>query len=347
MARVAVVSSHPPFSEGGHLEIARGLVAALRDEGHESELILTPQNRFGRQGGAYLANWLTDVGESEGRPIDRVVSMRFPAYAVRHSAHVCWLSHTMREYYDLWPAFRSRMSWKNRIKEGLRRQLVHAADRRFLSPPHLRRLFVISRTVQQRLHEHLGVSSEPLYPPPPVRDYRCDRYGDYVFAVSRLEPLKRVDLLLRALAEPAAKSVRAVIAGDGSDLSRLADLSRALGVDTRVHFAGRVDEAALLAHYGGCRGVCFTPLREDYGFVTVEAFASHKPVVTCRDSGGPAELVTHGESGFVCDPEPPSLAAALAQLMDDPVGAQRMGTKGAERAATLTWSATVARLLVV
>ena len=65
--------------------------------------MLTPQNRFGRQGSAYLANWLTDVGRtSDDRPIDQVISLRFPSYAVRHPRHVCWLNHTMREYYDLW-----------------------------------------------------------------------------------------------------------------------------------------------------------------------------------------------------------------------------------------------------
>ena len=50
------------FVEGGHLVMARALVQALREEGHDAELVLTPQNRFGRQGAAYLAAWLTDVG---------------------------------------------------------------------------------------------------------------------------------------------------------------------------------------------------------------------------------------------------------------------------------------------
>jgi hypothetical protein len=62
VSTVAVVTSSPPFVEGGHLVIARALVAALQQAGHEADLVLTPQNRFGRQGSAYLANWLTDVG---------------------------------------------------------------------------------------------------------------------------------------------------------------------------------------------------------------------------------------------------------------------------------------------
>ena len=49
-----------------------------------------------------------------------------------------------------------------------------------------------------------GIPSDVLHPPAPARAYRCDGYGDYVFAVSRLTPLKRFDLLLDALAPPAA-----------------------------------------------------------------------------------------------------------------------------------------------
>ena len=86
--------------------------------------------------------------------------------------------------------------------------------------------------------------------------------------------------------------------------------------------AGPLTEPQLLDHLARCRAVCFPPFEEDYGFVTVEAFASRKAVVTCRDSGGPAELVEDGVSGFVCDPTPQSLAAALRRLMDD-AGARR------------------------
>jgi glycosyltransferase involved in cell wall biosynthesis len=347
VARIAVVSSHPPFSEGGHLAIARATVDALRESGYEADLVLTPQNRFGRQGAAYLANWLTDIGESEGRRIDQVISLRFPAYVVRHATHVCWLSHTMREYYDLWADFAARLSWKNAAKERIRRWLVHRADRHFLGSPHLKRLFVISDTVRRRLRDHIGVESHVLYPPPPARAYRCDGYGEYIFAVSRLTPLKRVDLLVRALAEPAGRSLRAVIAGDGNDLDRLTRLARDLGVEARVTFTGRVDEGVLLDHYARCRAVCFTPRAEDYGFVTAEAFASRKPVVACLDSGGPAELIDPGRSGLLCAPEPAAVAAALAELMDDSGRAERLGAEGARRVAALTWRATIERLVVV
>jgi len=45
---------------------------------------------------------------------------------------------------------------------------------------------------------------------------------------------------------------------------------------------------------------------------------SRKAVVTCRDSGGPAELVQDGVSGFVCEPAPSALALALREMGEDP-----------------------------
>ena len=184
-----------------------------------------------------------------------------------------------------------------------------------------------------------------LHPPAPERPYRCDGYGDYIFAVSRLTPLKRFDLLLDALAQPAARAVRAVIAGEGEERDRLLEQRRRLGLDDRVELVGRLTDEQVLDHLARCRAVAFVPLDEDYGFVTVEAFAARKAVVTCRDSGGPTELVTDGGEGLVADPTAVSLAAALQRLMDDRGEAERMGQAGAARGARLTWPATVARLL--
>jgi glycosyltransferase involved in cell wall biosynthesis len=329
--------------EGGHMVIARSLVQALRDASHAADIVVTPQNRFGRQASAYLATWLTDVGSAAGHPIDQVISLRFPSYAVRHPKHVCWLNHTMREYYDLWDRFSGGLGPAALAKERVRRAAIHAADR-YLLTRNVNRLFVQSRTIQRRLAMWPKLRSTVLYPPPPQRPYRCDEYGDYVFMVSRLSPLKRADLLVQALARPEAAGIRAVIAGDGEEQDRLEGLVGRLGLSDRVTLSGRITDLQLLDHLARCRVVCFPPLEEDYGFVTAEAFASRKAVVTCRDSGGPAELVEDGVSGFVCDPTPESLSAALRRVMDDEALAERMGAAALAAGSKLNWGDTVRQL---
>ncbi len=343
--RIAVITSSPPLVDGGHMTIARALVRALREAGYQADVLVTPQNRFGRQGAAYLATWLTDVRMSGAERIDRVITLRYPAYAVRHPDQVCWLNHTMREYYDLWGRFSARLSPQGRVKEQCRRAAIHAADR-YLLKHHVSKLFMLSGTVQRRYAMWPELQSSVLYAPAPQRPYRCDGYGDYVFMVSRLTPLKRADLVLRALATPHAAGVRAVIAGEGEEYPRLVALARELGIDSRVTITGGLTESALLDHLARCRAVVFPPFDEDYGFVTVEAFASSKAVITCRDSGGPAELVAHETNGLVVDPSPEALGSAIGRVMSDAALAETLGTAARAAGDRLTWADTVARLTV-
>jgi glycosyltransferase involved in cell wall biosynthesis len=92
--------------------------------------------------------------------------------------------------------------------------------------------------------------------------------------------------------------------------------------------------------------VVFPPYDEDYGFVTVEAFAAAKPVITCTDSGGPTELVQPRVSGLVVEPTPAALAHAMREVIDSRDLAERMGTAGRKVALQLAWPATVERLLL-
>ena len=310
--------------------------------------MFTPQNRFGRQGAAYAATWLTDVGESDGKRIDQVISLRYPAYAVRHPRHVCWLLHTMREYYDLWPAFRGRAVLEEPSQGRTRRRVVHAADRRLLSSSRLARLCVISSAVQRRLARRPAARLGGAAPAAPCAGYRCDGYSDE---------------FLRRLATDAAEASRPRHPRPGgarrqrmpdrhcrhrpSRTRRCARWRVRVGVNDRVRFLGRLDEEELVAAFARCRAVVFTPKDEDYGFVTAEAFASGKAVVTCTDAGGPTDLVRDGQEGFVTDPTPTAIAAAMRRLIDEPALCQVMGDRARAAAAGLTWPHVVERLVVV
>jgi glycosyltransferase involved in cell wall biosynthesis len=345
MARLAIVTSSPSSVEGGHLVIARSLETAAREAGHDAHVLITPECQFGRQASSYVETWRTNVNAATGQRIDQVISLRFPSYAVRHPAHVCWLNHTMREYYDQWPRFAAGLSSRGRAKERVKRVVIRTVDR-WLLTHNVTRVIAQSRTVQHRLADDLGISSAVLLPPPPQRAYRCEGYGDFILAVSRLTPLKRLDLFVRALAQPAASGARAVIAGEGDQRRELEELVEALGLSSRVTFLGRVTDEILLDLLAKCRAVCFPPIAEDYGFVTVEAFASRKSVLTCTDSGGAAELVQDGKTGLVCDPTPDALAVAIARVMANTALAEHMGTAAADWVATMTWSETVKRLVI-
>ena len=340
--RVLVVTSDVPFVEGGHRVIARALVRALNEAGHTAEIVTTPQNRFGRQLSAYWATSLTDVQVAgDGGPIDCVVSLRFPSYAVRHPNHVVWLNHRMREYYDLWDDFRSGLNRKARLVEGVRRRALHFLDGRLL---HHRAVIAQSKTIQQRLRRWGGIDSDVLYPPAPQRDYRCDDYNGAILVVGRLTKLKRVDLLIQAAAA-AGGDWRVRIAGEGPERATLVKLTQELNLEHRVVLLGELNEERLVHEYANCAAVYFGSRAEDYGLVTLEAFSSAKAVVTCTDSGGPAELVEDGVTGFVSKPEVDDVAEALERITQETGLAEKLGAAAAEVAAQHSWPAAVERLL--
>ena len=343
--RILVVTSGALFVRGGHLTIAEETAAALRRAGHLAEVLVTPQNRFGRQASAYLSTWMTDVSQTaDGHPVDQVISLRFPSYAVRHPRHVCWLNHRMREYYDLWERFTRGLGRRGKLKEGVRRRAFHAADH-WLLTKNVTRLLAQSRTIQARLRRFGNIPSEVLYPPPPERPYRTDGYGDYVFAVSRLHPLKRLGLLVEAAALIKDRTLRIKIAGEGEEKAGLAERIEQLGLQDRVELLGPISDGELVDHYARCRAVYFAPWNEDYGFVTLEAFRSGKAVVTTPDSGGPSELVEPDVNGLVAAPTAEGVAEALDRVAADRGLAERLGHTARSSAARFTWPSTVEALV--
>jgi glycosyltransferase involved in cell wall biosynthesis len=345
--RILVVTSDVTFVEGGHIMIARATVRALRQQGYDADLVLTPQNRFGRQLRAYAATRFTDVGmDGLHRPVHQVISFRFPSYAVKHPVHVCWLNHRMREYYDLWPVLRAQLKGKAVLKETLRRSVIRAIDRRLLTH-NVVKLYAQSATIQARLRRWGNIPSEILYPPPPQREYRTESYQGFILSVSRLHSLKRIRLFVEALALTRSKDLKGIIIGDGPDRERLQALVRERGLEGRVHFLGGADDETLLSHYARCLGVFFGPINEDYGFVTAEAFASRKPVVTTDDSGGPAELVKDGESGFIRPADAERIAESFDRLAETRGLAEKMGKAGHAFVSGLTWPETVKKLVRV
>lgn len=345
MAHIGVVASTPPGVEGGHMVIARSLVTALEEYGHQASLITTPSYPFGQQAREYWDTFRTNVRVWNGRKVDHIISTRYPSYAVRHPSHVCWLNHTMREYYDLWERFSAPLSARGRAKERVRRALIHAADSHCFYW-HVKRMYAQSRTVQARLQRWNRTTSDVLYPPAPPRAYRCESYEPFLFVVSRLTPLKRIDLVLDALAQPAARGVSCVIAGTGDAEASLREQARQLDLQSRVTFAGHISDEQLVDYLARCRAVVFAPLQEDYGFVTAEAFASAKAVLTVADSGGPAELVQHGVNGEVVAPTPDALAAAMARVGEDRDRAERMGAAARRVADGMRWETVAATLSV-
>ncbi|CAN5730246.1 glycosyltransferase family 4 protein [soil metagenome] len=223
----------------------------------------------------------------------------------------------------------------------LARRIVHFLDRLALTPPAISRHLTVSRTVASRPgYFPPGVIPRPVHHPTDLQGLR-EGGADHLFTASRLDPPKRIDLLIDAMAHVPG-DFPLLIAGSGPARE---ELERRAAGDRRIRFLGFVPDEDLAGYYADALAVPFLPLYEDMGLITLEAMNCATPVVTCRDSGGVTEFCVDGITGLVADPTPESLGAALTRLVTEPDLAHRLGQAGKRRAANVTWRR-VARALL-
>lgn len=336
MKSVLVCAVQAPFIVGGAEILVAELRAHLERRGFRVDVAAVPfkwypVSEIVRQA---LAWRLLDLTESNGQPVDLVIPTKFPSFLVRHPRKVAWLFHQHREAYDLYGT--PYCSFTDSPEDQQVLQAIHTMDTAALSE--CRAVYTISRNVADRLSRYNGLAGTPLYPPPHhLGRYRCAAAGDYLFYAGRLDRLKRLDLAIDAM-KRVRSGARLKIAGTGPLETELRKQVEGLGVADRVELLGFVAADELIDLYANCRAALYVPLNEDYGYVTVEAMLSRKPVVTTADAGGPLEFVTEGETGLVAAPEPEALAARIDELWGlPPARLDEMGRAGQGRVAGITW----------
>jgi len=330
--RVAVLATLSPTGEAGGAErLFAGVCDALCAAGALAEPIgiETDERGFDAIKASYLRWYDSDFAKFDG-----IVSMKGPSYAARHRNHVCYLVHTMRVFYDMFDSAFPAPS----AKHFEQRRLICALDTAALQRP--RHLFAIGHEVAARLHRYNGIEASVLRPPTPLAGLHQGRF-QYMFLPGRLHPWKRVTLAIKAM-KLVSSPVELVIAGSGEEEGRLR--GQAAG-DSRIRFVGHVTDAELRELYADALGVVFVPRGEDLGFVTLEAFQSGKPVITCSDSGEPAQIVCDGKSGFICAPDPRLIAVRIDELACDPERAAAMGRFGRCSIASITWERVATALM--
>jgi len=346
--RIAVVHPQTPFVRGGAETHTESVVAALRGAGHEAEEVVVagkwyPATEIVHQ----MAVWRAlDLSESNGLPIDMVIALKFPAYLVPHERKVVWLIHQHRTAYELWDHPLSDLVYYPNGSQV--RDAIEQADRKLI--PEARAVFANSRNVQERLKRFCDIDSTPLYHPPPnAEKFYSSSAEDYLFFPSRLCIPKRQELVLKALALT-RNPVHVCFAGisDHPDYTdKLQSLARKLKVSKRVEWLGGITEDEKLSRNARALAIVYPPIDEDYGYVTLEAMLASKPVITCRDSGGPLEFVVDRETGLIADATPEALSAALDFVWENRDKAAALGRAGRDRyqSLNLSWSNVIQKLL--
>jgi D-inositol-3-phosphate glycosyltransferase len=147
--------------------------------------------------------------------------------------------------------------------------------------------------------------------------------------VGRIEPLKGVDTLIRAMAivkrtckQFVCPHYLVIIGGDPEghperdegEMGRLQALARSLGLDDIVLFLGKRGQQTLPYYYSAAEVVVMPSHYESFGMVALEAMACGTPVIASQ-VGGLAYLVQEGETGFFVPAQDPEVLAEKLRLM--------------------------------
>jgi glycosyltransferase involved in cell wall biosynthesis len=337
--RIGVVAAITSHGEQAVAEaVYDGLINSLAGTSHQVEKIdvIIDESSFDKILESYVTCYDLDL-----RDYDLVISTKAPTYMVRHRRHVSYLLHTIRVFYDMF----HREFGTGTPDQHKQRRLIHALDAYGLHPDRVRKHFAIGFTPYKRLSDTgpwwRQIAFEVLHPPPYLTGFKEPESGTYVFVPGRLHRWQRVELMIKAF-QHIKKDIPLKITGSGDDEASL----RALAADDpRIEFLGRVSDEQLVDLYAGALVVPFVPVNEDYGFMTIEAFRSKKPVITCIDSGEPTCFVKDFETGFVVAPDPQAIAAKILYFIDHPDAAMAMGAKGFSAVSHINWDATTSRLL--
>lgn len=175
--------------------------------------------------------------------------------------------------------------------------------------------------------------------------------------VGRIEPLKGIDTLFKALAIMRTQDVfvcLSVIGGEmessenpNDEMKRLREISRESNLTDLVTFLGRKGQNTLPYYYSAAEAVVVPSFYESFGMVALEAMACGVPVVASH-VGGLAYLVQDGITGFTVPVDDPSaLADRLTTLIKNPDMRQKMGNQGAALASEFGWERIAKRILAL
>jgi phosphatidylinositol alpha-1,6-mannosyltransferase len=362
--RIALFAEDLPPEVGGthvyNVELARRLAA----RGHELRV-------FGWESG------LPDAAEVDARepyPIERAPRLRVPgglspdgvaAALERWGSQVAWVSGGCRAVSQVVRDAARRVPvvvsvHDARDKGAVRGRLGRMFARRTYGYPWVARLAANSSDTRQRL-VRLGVPPERVEVVHPGVD--CRRFApdaeagarlrrehgfedrEIVLTVSRLAPNKGHARVIDALAKlrDAHPQILYAIVGDGEQRERLERRVAERGVADLVHFAGCVADAK--PWYAACDVFAMASIPtggglkagEGFGIAYAEAGACGKPAVA-SSSGGAPEVVVHGETGLVVDPDDDAgLVAALHGLLAQPERARRMGERARDFVSRFDW----------
>lgn len=313
--RVAIVGSAPGNSYGGTEVLVEKLVESLESVHHEVQTIYL-EAKLGKP--TEILDSISAFQNLDLSSFDTVITLRFPAYHVKHPKKIVWLLHQFRPLGDM---YETEYGFGYSIENLNTRNQLRKMDQVSLGRLE-NRLRVNSQITGKRLFGSTGIQAKvqmcPLSQdlsqnlekicPPELKNYK----EQFIFLGGRISSEKRALLALEAAQK---SNVGLVIAGSVEDNQYLSVLLKSIKSKKVLLIGRRVSTAELRWLYQNSSGVVYIPKGEDsYGFVLGEGASFGKMLITCEDSGDTVPFVKQMR-GLVSHPDVDSLAKAFAHVL--------------------------------
>jgi glycosyltransferase involved in cell wall biosynthesis len=157
-----------------------------------------------------------------------------------------------------------------------------------------------SQNVQKRLKKYFNIESKVIYPPVETEKFTWIGQDEFFLSYARLEPLKRIPLILDAFEKMPEKKLVICSSGPLKDWLKEEISKRQL---KNVVYEGLVSDERLKELVGNCLAGIYIPVDEDAGIIQCELMSAGKPVIGV-DEGGLKETVIHNETGLLIKSNP-------------------------------------------
>lgn len=329
--KIAITTVQAPFVSGGAELHAYNLKQALIQENHEVEIITIPfmDSPLSLIEDHIIASRLFDLTNSWAGKIDLNIALKFPAYFMPHPNKVVWALHQHRAAYDL---FNTEYCNIKDDREGRRiRDVIYRADQLYLKEA--KRIYANSGNVANRMQKFNGIYAKALYHPcPDMERFFCKDYQNYILMPSRINITKRQMLALEAMCYTKSDIELYILGKADNEIekNKLLSFISDHNLQKKIKLLDYVTQEKKFELYSNAKAVLFIPLDEDYGYITLEAMAASKAVITAKDSGGPLEFVEDDKTGYIVAPDAKSIAEKIDEFAFSKNLAKELGAKAKE-----------------
>lgn len=208
----------------------------------------------------------------------------------RASRNILYCHTIPRAPYDLYQFKLERFTGINRYLFKLLVFFIKS-----LYGPAIKRMDLIianSHNVQNRIKTHLGLDSVVVNPPIDTDRFEWISQGDYYLSTARLEPAKRVGLIIEAFKHMPSKKL--IVASGGSEFDELSKL--AAGCDN-IMLTNWTTDQELYELVGNCIATIYIPVDEDFGMSPLESMSAGKPCIGVAE-GGLLETMLPEQNGW-------------------------------------------------